>query len=1175
MALQKASWILLPPTLVLGLLAVGLWLGAYTPSSRRLREIDGVNLCNVTQPPFSAKGDGAHLDTEALQAALDACAGQPGARGHVVIPPGTYLTASLRLPSHIHVQVQPGAKLLGVTDLKQYPMLEPLPSYCKEPGLLNAPLLLANNVADVLIDGGGEVNGGWGTDKRGVRLFQSRGSSDVHLNNVTIRDSGFWMIHLWNTRGASVTNCKIITGIRHRNTDGIDVDSSQNVYIANNHIETGDDGVAIKSGMDYCGRQFGVPSQNVTIERNFFNFTGGVAFGSESSGGIKDVLVQHNVLRGDAHRQPDLWTWGPRVVTIKPPRGRGGIIENIRIYNMTCIDCDQVMRVVQQTSLPLTNMTATPVVRNVTVELVRGTCEEPGIFQGLPEAPLGISMIDVQVTGYRKSHYEGCSLDSPYGIGIRNSPPACGLVETPRYLPRKHGGPGASRSTENFPSGQIFALSGVDGSTHTPSTYPPFVGLFMQENYSIHLWLERSQNIHLGFDKSADPLALEEVLVSTNDVLLVKRGASRLGITWLDWQTMVGVLEGAASVSVQDAGQVFCTASFETELLAVHHDEGLRWHLDHDLEGSGTCQAKVASVELLTSEGVWEKHDWITIDTDTPFLGDRTVVERMLTASADQTASSGASKEAGICMQGSRDNVFCHARSGKLEIDERHHRVRIHVLQLASCKTPKLLLAGDSRWLEVPTSGCRVGDASPDKDFIEIAHHSTGSDTGVTTFAISYDRTSAAAALQKAQSAAAVDVFALMSKRNQYILSLPPRQTERDDRFQRKLLSVMKVNSLSKDDGLFNHSWSTTARVPHRWTYLWDGMFQTLAMNAVDPALALEYIRSFVAFQNDTTGQMCATILPDKCSEPTNAMPPAMALTLHDNYLMSGNLEGVATLFGPLERYLNYNLNKFRLNTSLNLMRWENACQAGMDHEQTFCPTLPGECCKADHYSIDFTAYMIAEMQAMAKMASLLGMKDKEADWSAKARLFAVDLNKFMWDSSSGFFYDLGFDGKMKSIRSVAAFYTLLVDDMPRDRVAGLVKALLEPDFATAVPVPIVAVSTPGFSTDLDRGPMWLQQNWYIIKGLRKYGYDQQADEVRAKSVEVVRKYYEKWGVIFEFYDALDTTDPTQCLRKPKVPDTGPCVPGVPGLAGHCGPGGIREYNFCAGLALRWLRGHD
>ena len=62
--------------------------------------------------------------------------------------------------------------------------------------------------------------------------------------------------------------------------------------------------MALKSGMDQCGRSFARPTQNVTITNNFFNFSGGVAFGSEMSGNVKDVYVAHNILRGDAHNQP-------------------------------------------------------------------------------------------------------------------------------------------------------------------------------------------------------------------------------------------------------------------------------------------------------------------------------------------------------------------------------------------------------------------------------------------------------------------------------------------------------------------------------------------------------------------------------------------------------------------------------------------------------------------------------------------------------------------------------------------------------------------------------------------------------------------------------------------------------------------------------------------------------
>ena len=96
------------------------------------------------------------------------------------------------------------------------------------------------------------------------------------------------------------------------------------------------------------------------------------------------------------------------------------------------------------------------------MQLVRGTCEETGFFQGVPESPLGINFIDVVVKPLRKldefgnrdflnpmcdwtpsdtnaggnasAGYANCSALSPYGIGLRNSPPVCSLTEHERQV---------------------------------------------------------------------------------------------------------------------------------------------------------------------------------------------------------------------------------------------------------------------------------------------------------------------------------------------------------------------------------------------------------------------------------------------------------------------------------------------------------------------------------------------------------------------------------------------------------------------------------------------------------------------------------------------------------------------------------------------------------------------
>src|ERR1700741_5415848 len=71
---------------------------------------------------FGAAGDGAKLDTQAIQTAIDRCSGQGG--GTVVIPPGRYLTGTLMLTSGVRLHLEEGAMLLGSTALGDYRLFE-------------------------------------------------------------------------------------------------------------------------------------------------------------------------------------------------------------------------------------------------------------------------------------------------------------------------------------------------------------------------------------------------------------------------------------------------------------------------------------------------------------------------------------------------------------------------------------------------------------------------------------------------------------------------------------------------------------------------------------------------------------------------------------------------------------------------------------------------------------------------------------------------------------------------------------------------------------------------------------------------------------------------------------------------------------------------------------------
>ena len=71
-------------------------------------------------------------------------------------------------------------------------------------------------------------------------------SNDVSISGILLRESGFWNLHLYRCRDATVEKVDIRTPSGAPSTDGIDVDSCQNVTIRGCYISVDDDDIALK-----------------------------------------------------------------------------------------------------------------------------------------------------------------------------------------------------------------------------------------------------------------------------------------------------------------------------------------------------------------------------------------------------------------------------------------------------------------------------------------------------------------------------------------------------------------------------------------------------------------------------------------------------------------------------------------------------------------------------------------------------------------------------------------------------------------------------------------------------------------------------------------------------------------------------------------------------------------
>ncbi|NUT33294.1 MAG: carbohydrate-binding protein [Hamadaea sp.] len=314
-----------------------------------------------------AVGDNTTDCTPAFRAAIQACSAAGG--GRVLVPAsGTYRTGKIHLLSNVNLHVESGATIRFRTDTGSY-----LPTvFTRWQGIecYNwSPFIYALDQTNVAITGAGIIdgnaqNGPWfdfdsqrGPDWDALQqmavdgvpiaqrqfgdghylkpnMIQLYRCTNVLIEGVDIRNSAMWAVHPVLCTNVTVRGIKVFT--RGGMVDGCDPESCTDVHIHDCRFDTGDDGIAIKSGRDTDGRRVGAASQNIVIERcTFLGRWGAVTVGSEMSGGVRNVFAQ------DCTIQPGASYNNFHAVYLKTNQRRGGIVENINVRRISGGPCDR------------------------------------------------------------------------------------------------------------------------------------------------------------------------------------------------------------------------------------------------------------------------------------------------------------------------------------------------------------------------------------------------------------------------------------------------------------------------------------------------------------------------------------------------------------------------------------------------------------------------------------------------------------------------------------------------------------------------------------------------------------------------------------------------------------------------------------------------------------------
>ncbi len=348
------------------------------------------------------------VQTAAIQAVIDKAAEQGG--GRVVVPRGVFRSGALWLRAGVDLHLAEGAVLRGSGDISDFPTCQTRIEGKVQPW--RPALVNAKSLSSVRVTGPGVLDGAgkpyWAAfwkrraenpkctnlEVERPRLMYFDGCDGVEVRDVTLKDSGFWNLHVYRCKGVVLEGVTItaphgdppkITGDaqpwdevsidRAPSSDGIDVDSCQDVVIRRCTISVGDDCIALKGTKGPLAMEdaSSPPVENVVVEDCDFQSGHGVlTCGSEAT-------IVRNVVVRDCRVGPAI-----PLVRLKLRPDTPQLYENL-VFERITLDGAQAIFDVKPWTQFFDLQGAEPpksVVRDVVVRGLRGTVRSLGELRG-------------------------------------------------------------------------------------------------------------------------------------------------------------------------------------------------------------------------------------------------------------------------------------------------------------------------------------------------------------------------------------------------------------------------------------------------------------------------------------------------------------------------------------------------------------------------------------------------------------------------------------------------------------------------------------------------------------------------------------------------------------------------------------------------------------------------
>jgi len=234
---------------------------------------------------YTVDNTGGTVVTSKIQSAINAASG--ATQNILYVPPGRYKTGELSLKSNMTLYLAAGSILDGSTSTSDYAVTGTPAVESTQHGVVHLYNVTNTNILGRgVIDGEGtKINAGSNdTPAFKINVLRIDSSTKVMVDGILVRDPVFWNTLAYMSSQVTIQNYKVInrrpTTTTYNQTDGIDIDASNNCTVYNTFVYSGDDNLSPKTE-----QEANMNSSNITYQKSvLYSNSGGCKIGTKTFG---------------------------------------------------------------------------------------------------------------------------------------------------------------------------------------------------------------------------------------------------------------------------------------------------------------------------------------------------------------------------------------------------------------------------------------------------------------------------------------------------------------------------------------------------------------------------------------------------------------------------------------------------------------------------------------------------------------------------------------------------------------------------------------------------------------------------------------------------------------------------------------------------------------------------